>query len=66
MFVQTIAAGSLAVTRVLSSLLYDMKPTVPATFMGVALLLAAVAPLASYLGGKRATRVDPAEALGAE
>lgn len=59
-------AGALAVTRVLSTLLYDVKPTDPATFIGVAALLGMVAVVASYLPGRCATRVDPTEALRAE
>ena len=58
--------GALAVTHVLSSLLYDVTPTDPATFVEVAVLLAGVALIASYLPGRRATRVDPTEALRAE
>jgi putative ABC transport system permease protein len=59
-------AGALAMTRVLSSLLYGVKPTDLATFISVTLLLAGVALIASYLPGRRATRVDPTEALRAE
>ncbi len=56
-------AGGLAITRVLSSLLYDVKPTDLPTYLGVSLLLSAVALLASYLPARRATRVDPMVAL---
>jgi putative ABC transport system permease protein len=56
-------AGSLALSRLLSSLLYGVRATDPATFAGVALLLAAVAVLASYLPARRAARVDPIIAL---
>jgi len=59
-------AGALALTRVLSTLLYDVRPTDPATFIVVALLLAGVAFAAGYLPGRRATRVDPTDALKAE
>jgi predicted permease len=57
------AAGGLALTRVLSSLLYDVKPTDWPTYLFVALLLAGVALLASYIPAWRAARVDPMEAL---
>jgi predicted permease len=55
--------GALAVTRILSSILYGVAPTDPATFAGVAMLLIAVAALSCYLPARRATRVDPMAAL---
>jgi predicted permease len=56
-------AASLAVTRLISSLLYSVSPTDMVTFTVVPLLLAAAALLASYLPALRATRIDPMVAL---
>jgi putative ABC transport system permease protein len=55
--------GSLALTRFLASLLFEVKPADPLVLVAVALLLSAVALLASYLPGRRATKIDPMEAL---
>jgi len=56
-------AGSLLVSRVISGLLFNVRPTDPATFAIVAAFLAAVAALASLLPAGRASRVDPMVAL---
>jgi putative ABC transport system permease protein len=56
-------AGALALTRVMSSLLFDVEPADPLTFAAVSALLAAVAFAASYIPARRATRVDPMVAL---
>ena len=59
-------AGALVLTRFLSSILWGVKPTDPAVFLLVPLVLAAVALLASFLPARRASRIDPAVALRTE
>jgi putative ABC transport system permease protein len=56
-------AASLAATRVMSSLLYDVSATDPLTFAAVGALLIAVALAACWIPARRATRVDPLVAL---
>ena len=55
--------AALGVTRLLSSLLYGVKPTDPKTFVSVLLILAVVASLAVYFSARRAAKVDPMKAL---
>ena len=61
-FAMGLLAG-LALTGVLSSMLYEVKPTDPITFGSVGLLLTAAAFLACYFPARRAAKVDPMEAL---
>lgn len=61
-----IASGallSLAMTRLISGMLFGITATDPLTFAGVAALLATVAFLANYLPARRASKVDPMVAL---
>ena len=55
--------GSLAVARLIASLLFRTAPTDPLTFAGMVVLLAGIALLAGYLPARRASRVDPMIAL---
>ena len=56
-------AGAIGFMRLLSSQLFGVKPTDPATFVSVALLLTCIALLARYIPARRATKVDPMVAL---
>jgi putative ABC transport system permease protein len=55
--------ASLALTRFLSSLLFQVSPTDPAVFFWVSLLLLLTAFFACYIPARRASRVDPIDAL---
>jgi ABC-type antimicrobial peptide transport system permease subunit len=59
-------AAAAALTRWMSSLLYEVSPLDLPTYIGVSLVLIAAAILASYLPARRAMSVDPVEALRAE
>lgn len=56
-------AGALLIARLMTKLLYGVRPTDPLTFLGVAALLMGVALVASCIPARRAMRVDPMIAL---
>jgi predicted permease len=57
--------AAFAVTRVLRSLLFDVKPGDPATYVSIVVLLAVAAAIASWVPARRASKVEPTEALRA-
>ncbi|MEO8658482.1 MAG: ABC transporter permease, partial [Bryobacteraceae bacterium] len=59
-------AGAFALTRLMKSLLFDISPSDPMTYGTASLTLLLAAAIASYVPARRATRVDPVEALRAE
>jgi putative ABC transport system permease protein len=58
--------GGLGLTQLVKSLLFQVKPSDPATFVAVATVLLGTAALASYLPARRAAAVDPLSALRSE
>jgi ABC-type antimicrobial peptide transport system permease subunit len=60
------AIGALALGRVISSLIYAVKPSDPITFAAVTAVLCLIAFLACMVPAYRATKVDPAVALRSE
>jgi len=57
------ALGAIGLTRLLSSLLFGVKPTDPVTFTAVSALLSIVAFVAAYIPARRAMAVDAVVAL---
>ena len=55
--------GSLALSRLIRSLLFEVGPSDPITLSVVSVLLAGLALLACYIPARRATRIDPMAAL---
>jgi putative ABC transport system permease protein len=56
-------AGALAFSRVLQSMLFQVKPADPSVLAGILFFLLGIVVLASYLPARRATRIEPIEAL---
>lgn len=59
-------AAAMAVTRLMSALLFQISPLDPITYLAVPVVLVAAALLASYVPACRATVIDPIEALRVE
>jgi putative ABC transport system permease protein len=55
--------GAFVLTRLMTTLLYQVQPSDPVTFAAVPLVLIVIAAIASYLPALRATRVSPVQAL---
>ena len=55
--------GAFGLTRLMTTMLFNVKPTDPATFVIIALLLTGIALIACYIPGRRATKVDPVISL---
>jgi putative ABC transport system permease protein len=59
-------AAALALTRLMTALLFEVSPLDPITYAAVSVILAATALLASYVPARRATNIEPMEALRVE
>jgi ABC-type antimicrobial peptide transport system permease subunit len=55
--------GAVMLTRFLQTMLFEIKPTDPVTFVALTILLAGVALMASFIPARRASRMDPLVAL---
>jgi predicted permease len=60
------ALAAIAITRLMRSLLVGVSPTDPATFVAIVMLFACVALAASYIPARRASKLDPIEAIREE
>jgi ABC-type antimicrobial peptide transport system permease subunit len=58
--------AAIAITRILSSVLYGVSPTDPTTLIVVSVVMLLIAVLASYVPAQRAMSVNPVEALRAD
>lgn len=58
--------AAVLLSRTMETLLFDLKPTDPWAYVGVALILSAVACLASFIPARQASKVDPNQALRSE
>jgi ABC-type antimicrobial peptide transport system permease subunit len=58
--------GAVLLSRLMTTVVYGVRVTDPLTYAAVALLLAGVALVASYVPARRATRVDPLTAMRTE
>jgi len=58
--------GALGVTRLMTSVLFEVKPEDPWNYAAVALVMGAIVLVASYVPSRRAARIDPLAALRAE
>jgi ABC-type lipoprotein release transport system permease subunit len=59
-------ATAVPLTSLLKALLYEVSPVDPITYGAVCIVLALAATLAAYVPARRATRIDPLQALRAE
>jgi ABC-type antimicrobial peptide transport system permease subunit len=59
-------AGALVMTRVLGSLLYEVRASDPATYLAVSVILISTVAIACYAPARRATKTDPVIALRTE
>jgi ABC-type antimicrobial peptide transport system permease subunit len=59
-------AGSIGVARALSTMLFGVRASDPATFIAVPVMLGLVAAVACYLPARRARRIDPIAAINAD